>query len=471
MFRRRLVIAAVLSLATSSLFALPKEIRHAGEPVKGEYLVRLSQDAGDIHVIGARLAQMYGGKALLFFRDINTMLVRMNEGQAEALSREPLVDTIEENAIGHLATMTSPQTGLDSPRVANSPASSWGLDHTDRSAGAPRLDDLYRWVYDGTGTQIYVVDTGVLPYHPEFGNWPNTRVQFRDGLANTLAALAPPDQLLRGQCWEGGSPSGFSANAAHGTAVASIAAGETLGMAKGATIVDARTVACNGSWTTARLIVTLDWIKSDPARIPGAAVINLSLNALTAAPPDSALQAKIQSIQNDAVDPIPIVISAGNNGSPAQYSPGNIGGAIVVGGIRQFADMMWIYSNYGDPVSVYAPAEHIESATNCMQNVYDSQGHLVYYCALYGGLTRPIFRSELTDCTNFGDAYGCTSGTSFAAAHVSGGVARQLQVWAPSRRLSAADLNYEFFARAIAQIFEPPTGRYVPAFNYRDGRF
>jgi hypothetical protein len=477
-----LFLALVLAAPAASVFASTKPILRAGERVKGEYLVRLNRSAGNLEAAGARVAKAHGATAVQFFADIRTMLVRMNERQAAALNRDARVDAVEENAIGHLATMTSPQTGLDTPRVAGSPASTWGLDRTDQSPGAPRLDDTYRWVNDGvwayngvTPAQIYVVDTGVLPYHPEFG-WPNTRVEFRQGLADTLNGLSGADRLPPGQCWQ--NQGGFSAVAAHGTAVASIAAGETLGIAKRATIVDARTVDCNGAWTSARLIATLDWIKHDPQRRAGLAVINLSLGVRTgfSAPPDSALQAKIQALQNDPYDAIPIVIAAGNNGgSASNYNP-NTPGAIVVGGMSQNADTLWFLSNYGSPVSVYAPAEHIESASTCMQNVYDGQGNLIYFCALQGGLTQPLYRSQLSDCGHAdgnSDPYGCTSGTSFSAAIVSGVVARELaQLYRTDRPpLGAADINYDFFARVLSYVYEPATGRYVPILNYRDGRF
>ena len=466
MFRRALFLAVMLTVP-ATLWAGTKAIARAAMRVEGVYLVRLNKDVVDLKKVGTRIAKAHGGKVDHFFTDINTMAVFMTEAQAQAMNRHPLVSSVEENAVGHIASMTSPQTGIDAPRVNGSPASSWGLDRIDRLPSAPPLDDSYRWAFDGTGSQIYIVDTGVLPWHPEFGGPNASRVQSRAGLANMLSGLLYEDGLSPQQCWEGVAPK-FDAKAAHGTAVASIAAGETLGVAKGATIVDARAVNCDGFWTSYRILRVIEWIcHNDTQRIPGRAVINMSFNGpFTQTPNESALQAAIYSAAENYN--IPVVISAGNHGTNVSgIMPGNAYGSITVGGLgRNGEQTMWPASNYGDPISVYAPAEHIESATTCTPPIYNSAGVQVFQgCDVIPDHYK--FRSELSTCASGGDPYFCTSGTSFAAPHVSGVIARRLQ-WTPGMRW--ADFIYEFFATAYGFIYEPVARRYVPILIYRDFR-
>lgn len=40
---------------------------------------------------------------------------------------------------------------------------SWGLDYLSYP-----MDDMYQWKYDGTGVEVYIVDTGILMEHEEF---------------------------------------------------------------------------------------------------------------------------------------------------------------------------------------------------------------------------------------------------------------------------------------------------------------
>src|SRR5205823_13801653 len=85
------------------------------------------------------------------------------------------------------------------------------------------------------------------------------------------------------QCWtpDYQGTDGRSLNAMHGTATASIAGGIKFGVAKGATIVDARAVQCSGNPDVWHVTKAIDWICTrDTRRVAGLSVINLSLEFL-----------------------------------------------------------------------------------------------------------------------------------------------------------------------------------------------
>lgn len=172
---------------------------------------------------------------------------------------------------------------------------------------------------DGTGAIIAVIDSGLDLDLPEFAGRVLTGACFGNA---TLCAT--PDNLIGGDA--GIAPT----NPTHGTFVASVAAGDTAGVAPGAWILPVRV--CN---TTSL---------SCPGNIPGAVIwaattgnadiINLSLGGNFTSSSD--LAAAQTAIANGAL----MVVSAGNggsrrttSGSPAGLAIENgvVGGMIVVG--------------------------------------------------------------------------------------------------------------------------------------------
>ena len=93
----------------------------------------------------------------------------------------------------------------------------WGLDRIDQRTG---LDNTYRYDYDGSNTVIYVVDDGVA----EIGD-----------LGGRILSHRHPTFVNQDLNYDASATARV-----HGTRVASIAAGTTYGVAKGAYVVDMR---------------------------------------------------------------------------------------------------------------------------------------------------------------------------------------------------------------------------------------
>ena len=484
-FRLQGLFLVLLMARTMSAGKVP--VGHAVESIRDEYLVQLYDDAPNVAQVAQQVAQQHGGRVLQVFPVFKSVLMRMTAAQADAMNGNPLVRSIQENAIMH-AAVSSPQTGVDN-RLAwppsTTPASSWGLDRIDQvSPQSPRLDNSYSWCYDGHGVRIYVVDTGVLPYHPEFGGPDASRVVRPDALYNVLAGLPSPNTLGKSPCWEANGGRVFTPNSQHGTAVASIAAGGTLGVAKGATIVDARTMDCAGVTTAARLMTTIQWIIGDPDR-GSLSVINISFNGVATGSSDEySLANAIYTAANNYQ--IPVVCSAGNQGSNVfWYWPANSNGAITVAGLSKDSDIAWwvaygyrvppnyVGTNGGNTTSFYAPAQYIESASTCTPPIYNNAGQQVYIgCDVIP--SHNLYRSEITNCSigpdpQHQDPSGCTSGTSFAAAHMSGVIARYLQRFGPSSwTVIKNNLTYYSNLYGGVSINDPNSSFYSPVLVYRD---
>jgi hypothetical protein len=115
---------------------------------------------------------------------------------------------------------------------ATQPSPPWGLDRIDQRA-LP-LSGSYTYPSDGNGVTAYVIDTGILASHVDFGG------RVRAGFSAINEGRGTVD--CNG----------------HGTHVTGTLAGNTYGVAKGARPVAVRVLDCSGSGSTSGVIAGLD---------------------------------------------------------------------------------------------------------------------------------------------------------------------------------------------------------------------
>ncbi len=213
----------------------------------------------------------------------------------------------------------------------------WGLDRTDQRT-LP-LSGTYTPASDGAGVAVYVIDTGILATHQDFGG----RVQ-----AGYDAVGVGTNGIDDGK--------GTSDCNGHGTHVAGIAAGTTYGMAKSATLVPVRALACDGTGWYSDIIAGLDWMVQQHQ--PGQpAVANLSIGG----PSDSNLDAAVQGTIDDGIT---VVVAAGNASTDAcTDSPARVPDALTVAA-STITDGQASFSNFGTCVDLYAPGVQITSDWN-----------------------------------------------------------------------------------------------------------
>ena len=186
----------------------------------------------------------------------------------------------------------------------------------------------------------------------------------------------------------------------HGTHVAALAAGSVFGAAKNATVVPVRVLDCDGSGTLLGVLQGLDWIANN-TQVGQPAVVNMSLGGDRNTYLDDA-------IGNLTSQGLAFVVAAGNTGVDASLvSPAASPGAITVGASDR-TDVWAYFSNYGSEVDITAPGVDVRSA---------------WYAA--------------------NNATAVASGTSMAAAVVSGVVANQMSYGyqTPAALLSALQTN------------------------------
>ena len=298
-----------------------------GRRIPNQYIVMLRDDAGPVAGQASRqdvqsfvattaddLAIRHRGQRQRVFSAVfKGFSVRMTEADAKRLSEEPEVALVAEDG-----ETSGAGTQFNPPN--------WGLDRIDQRRGP--LDTAYNYSADGTGVNIYIVDTGLFLAHPEF-----------EGRAlpgyDTVQDGTPLDQDCYG----------------HGTHVAGIAASHTYGVAKRATLHSVRALDCNNQGAWSWYVEALDWIIAHHVK---PAIINASITG------------GANTVANDAIRRVvaagvAFVGAAGNSGGDAcGWTPGNEPASITVGNVDS-GDTRAASSNYGPCVDIYAPGEGIMS--------------------------------------------------------------------------------------------------------------
>lgn len=292
------------------------------------------------------LIDKYGGQILYIYEHAlkGYAVSHLPDSVAHALERAPIVDHVSQDRRFKAIQSEGGQY----------PAT-WGLDRIDQRSQA--LNEIYNYggtgYAEGSGVNVYVLDTGIRTSHYEFS-----------GRAYVAYDAFGGD----GQDCNG-----------HGTHVAGTIGGETYGVTKDVDLYSVRVLDCNGEGTTSSIIAGVDWVSFnaiDPA------VVNMSIGG----PSDPDIDA---AVQNAIVNGnLPFVIAAGNLDADAcNYSPSGVAEAMTIGAtdsgdnraVALFLEDYW--ETYGvtsvDPQTI---REELYSATtkNIVSNALSANDHLVY---------------------------------------------------------------------------------------------
>ena len=277
----------------------------------------------------------------VFTHALNGFTADLTASQVAALAQDPSVTRIEPDRV----------VGID---ATQNPAT-WGLDRIDQR-NLP-LNSTYTYTATGTGVKAYIIDTGILGTHNDFGG-----------------------RVLSGYTAISDGNGTTDCNG-HGTHVAGTVGGTTYGVAKGVSLVPVRVLSCAGSGSNTGVIAGVEWVTADHAA-GTPAVANMSLGGSTSASLNAAVARSI-------ADGITYTVAAGNSNTDAcTSSPASEPTAITVGATAS-TDARASYSNFGTCLDIFAPGSGITSdwytsttATNTISGTSMAAPHVAGVAAL-----------------------------------------------------------------------------------------
>ncbi|KAL0940484.1 alkaline proteinase [Colletotrichum truncatum] len=337
---RRLVLAVGALLPV--VLGAPAVKRDEPKAVPGKYIVTLKEDAAanleshlnwvsDVHRRSLTKRDTAGVEEKFNISNWNAYSGEFDEATIEEIKASPEVALVEPDYYMYLSYTVdevNPKRALTTQSGAP-----WGLGTiSHKTSGSTQ------YIYDtsaGANTYAYVVDSGVIATHSQFGN--------RVTLGHNVFSGAHTDTL------------------GHGTHVAGTIGGSTYGVAKQTNIISVK-VFQGREGTTSSILSGFNWAVNDivSKSRAGRSVVNLSLGGPASTTWTNAIQAAYtQGVLS--------VVAAGNGddfGNPlpvSSQSPANAPNALTVAAI----DSAWrpaSFTNYGAGVDIFGPGVSILSA-------------------------------------------------------------------------------------------------------------
>lgn len=266
----------------------------------------------------------YGAQLEEVCEGLGIFIATMSEDAARAMSNDPRVEFVEGDREGEGHT------------VQNLPGDFgfWGLDTIDQRTSTRNF--TFSYSSTGTNVHLYVLDSGITTAHVEFGGRATNDAHF--------AGSTPYD------------------NHGHGTAVASVASGAMVGVAKNARIHSVRMLGNTNRTRNWQIAKAIRWVKVNH-QLP--AVVNMSFGG-RAVPYIPFFQMGTPPIEKATKRLIRlglvVVVSAGNDTALAsKYVPAKVIEAITVGA----TDYTWTRrstTNYGSRIDLFGPGEDVIGA-------------------------------------------------------------------------------------------------------------
>jgi subtilisin family serine protease len=411
-----------------------------GEVVPDQYVVRLDESipAADVPAVAQELAEQVGGEVLVDLPlALNGFAIEVDAAGRAELEGAPEVALVADNSIntGDAVTVVPLDPCGDEPdetvAVCGSPLRPEELWNLDRISQRPLPRDLtFSYVEDGSGVDLYVIDSGIRPDNVYFGGRASILGDVHAGPVVAPPALNTEPHPSCNDVETGPTPAetpcqgvntgGLDCNG-HGTHVAGIAGGLVYGVAQDVTIKAVRVLSCLNTATDADVVAGIEMALADAdgedpdLDVDGPTVFNISIAGVVHRGETHETE-PVAAAVNTAIDRGAVVVAAaGNTGAdacetipgpydedtlpqPTGQTPAFVPRAITVGSSTR-TDAFASFSGRGACVDIVAPGSTIWSVSATDDG---------------GGYTDGAFISR-------------KSGTSLAAPAVSGVVAMLLE--------------------------------------------
>jgi len=283
------------------------------------HIMELKETIATTNAVNSEIGFVYNIGTLLGFS------ARLSEELLKAELAHPDVKYIEADQVFSINYI---QEEVTAPLAAvTQTGATWGIDRIDQR----NLPLSGSYVYNslaGTGVDVYVIDTGILTTHVDFG-----------GRATNVfnAITTESNQDLNG----------------HGTHCAGTIGGNTYGVAKQVALKAVKVLSGSGSGTNAGVIAGVNYVTNNKSA-SRRSVASMSLGGGASAALDTAVD---QSIASGVV----YAIAAGNdNANACNSSPARVANAVTVGATTN-TDARSSFSNFGTCVHIFAPGSSITS--------------------------------------------------------------------------------------------------------------
>jgi len=369
------LLPAVFGAPTVELKAVQKA---TGPKKANSYIVTLKKGASRTPIV-----QKLKGHKTVYDKDFfNGFAAELTADELNELRAEGSIETIEEDAI---FSINSAVTQTNAP---------WGLQRISQAGvvGGSASALTFTYKYDssgGAGVDVYVVDTGILTTHSQFGG--------RARWGATFGGYASQD------------------GNGHGTHCAGTIGGSQFGVSKAVNLVAVKVLSDAGSGAISDIVSGLNWVLTQSKSTGRPSIVSMSLGGGATSTLDNA----VASLTSGGVH---VVVAAGNDGTDAaNTSPARAPSAITVAA-SDINDNLASFSNYGSVVDIIAPGVNVISsykgsntATASLSGTSMATPHVAglvaYLIGKNGNGTPAAITSSLISLSVSGAIKGVPSGT------------------------------------------------------------